>query len=284
MARSTEPTRSSSTHVETDGFGPIEVAADRHCGAQSECSRQNFHIGRDRMPLSIHALGIVRPAAAEANGTLELLGGELGSKKPAHQNDHVDISPSSNDSFPTAMHIAAALRIAHDLVPALSELHHTPRATQKAFAKIVKLGRACTQNATPLTLGQQSSDYAVQLERGTKRLELALTELIPPKKEPGYSIMSVLAHGMIHSIQRLAASARTYTGHYMNNTPRELIERSLIKVTALAPKIGCDNAAKMTKSTHARGITLKETAVPHGFLARAYFDRLVPPAKMKLAS
>ena len=162
MARSTRRPRAKSTRTETDSFGPIEVAADRYWGAQTERSRQNFRIGKDRMPIAIvHALGIVKLAAAETNRDLglldkrragaiiraareviegklddhfplvvwqtgsgtqtnmnlnevianranELLGGELGAKKPVHPNDHVNMSQSSNDSFPTAMHIAAA--------------------------------------------------------------------------------------------------------------------------------------------------------------------------------
>ena len=88
---------------------------------------------------------------------------------------------------------------------------------------------------------------------------------------------------MMHSIQRLVASVRSFAEHRMNGTPRELMERSLIMVTALAPKIGCGNAAKMAKSMHARGAVLKETAVPQGFLSRAYFDRQVRPAWTKHA-
>src|SRR5712691_9807538 len=161
MAPSTTGSRSNSTRIETDSFGPIEVPADRYWGAQSERSRQNFRIGHDRMPIEIiHALGIVKLASAQTNRELglldarraraitraareviegglddhfplvvwqtgsgtqtnmnlnevianranEMLGGELGAKKPVHPNDHVNMSQSSNDSFPTAMHIAA---------------------------------------------------------------------------------------------------------------------------------------------------------------------------------
>src|SRR5579872_5558174 len=164
MARSTRSSASRRTRTETDSFGPIEVAADRYWGAQTERSRRNFRIGNDRMPLAIvRALAIVKLASAETNRELglidrrrsgaigraarevidgkldehfplvvwqtgsgtqtnmnvnevvanranELLGGELGAKKPVHPNDHVNMSQSSNDSFPTAMHIAAAGR------------------------------------------------------------------------------------------------------------------------------------------------------------------------------
>ena len=166
--------RYKSTRTETDSFGPIEVPADRYWGAQTERSRQNFRIGQDRMPMPIvHALGIVKLAAAETNRELglldarragaiiraarevidgklddhfplvvwqtgsgtqtnmnlnevianranEMLGGKLGAKEPVHPNDHVNMSQSSNDSFPTAMHIAAARRIIADLIPALA--------------------------------------------------------------------------------------------------------------------------------------------------------------------
>src|SRR3981189_3441428 len=108
-----------------------------------------------------------------ANRANEMLGGELGAKKPVHPNDHVNMSQSSNDSFPTAMHIAAASRIVADLIPALSELHRALRKKEKAFAKIVKIGRTHTQDATPLTLGQEFSGYAAQVESGIARLAVA---------------------------------------------------------------------------------------------------------------
>jgi fumarate hydratase class II len=221
------------TRVETDSFGEIEVPADRYWGAQTERSRQNFRIGKDRMPIEIvHALGLVKLAAAETNQELglidqkraraiaraareviegklddhfplvvwqtgsgtqsnmnlnevianranELLGGELGAKQPVHPNDHVNMSQSSNDSFPTAMHIAAARGIVDNLLPALEELLAALRAKEKAFADIVKIGRTHTQDATPLTLGQEFSGYAAQVESGIARMHLALKELYP---------------------------------------------------------------------------------------------------------
>src|SRR5947207_1306330 len=233
MARSATTSRSSSTRMETDSFGPIPVPADRYWGAQTERSRQNFRIGQDRMPTPIiRALGIVKLAAAETNRELglldqrraraiaraarevidgalddhfplvvwqtgsgtqtnmnlnevianranELLGGELGAKEPVHPNDHVNMSQSSNDSFPTAMHIAAATRITSDLVPALTELHRALRKKEKAFAHIVKIGRTHTQDATPLTLGQEFSGYAAQVESGIARLRVAVRDLYP---------------------------------------------------------------------------------------------------------
>src|ERR671930_1341583 len=186
MARSP---KSDSTRTETDSFGPIEVPSDRYWGAQTQRSKQNFRIGRDRIPIEIvHALGIVKLASAETNRELglldsrragaiaraareviegklddhfplvvwqtgsgtqtnmnlnevianranELLGGKLGAKEPVHPNDHVNMSQSSNDSFPTAMHIAAASRINSDLVPALSELLGALRKKEKEFSR-----------------------------------------------------------------------------------------------------------------------------------------------------
>src|SRR5216684_1241293 len=233
MDRSAAPSRSNSTRSETDSFGPIEVPADRYWGAQTERSRRNFRIGQDRMPMPIvHALGIVKLAAAETNRELalldqrraraiaraarevidgklddhfplvvwqtgsgtqtnmnlnevianrasELLGGERGAKKPVHPNDHVNMSQSSNDSFPTAMHITAALAIGGDLVPALGELLRALRQKEKEFARIVKIGRTHTQDATPLTLGQEFSGYAAQVESGIARLRVAMKDLLP---------------------------------------------------------------------------------------------------------
>jgi len=114
-----------------------------------------------------------------ANRANELLGGQLGAKQPVHPNDHVNMSQSSNDAFPTAMHIAAAMRITADLIPALNELHRALRKKEKAFAHIVKIGRTHTQDATPLTLGQEFSGYAAQVESGVRRLKVALDDLYP---------------------------------------------------------------------------------------------------------
>src|SRR5690349_5400114 len=194
---------------ETDSFGPIEVPADRYWGAQTQRSLENFRIGTERIPLPvIHALALIKRAAAEVNHKLdlldtrrtraivkaaqevidgafddhfplvvwqtgsgtqtnmnvnevianranELLGGKLGAKAPVHPNDHVNMSQSSNDCFPTAMHIAAAEEIARLLDPALAYLQDALQRKSKEFAKIVKIGRTHTQDATPLTLGQE---------------------------------------------------------------------------------------------------------------------------------
>ena len=466
--RSARATTSSPTRTETDSFGPIDVAADRYWGAQTERSRRNFRIGHDRMPMPIiYALAMVKLASAETNRELglidrrragaiiraarevidgklddhfplvvwqtgsgtqtnmnlnevianranELLGGERGAKQPVHPNDHVNMSQSSNDSFPTAMHIAAATRITADLIPALDELHRALRKKEKAFARIVKIGRTHTQDATPLTLGQEFSGYAAMVASGIARLRVAVKDLYPlaqggtavgtglnskpkfartfakhvakmtrlpftsaankfealasndayvfahgainsvatglfkiandirllgsgprsglgelilPENEPGSSIMPgkvnptqceamtmvccqvfgnhaaitaggsqghfelnvykpLLAYCMMHSIQLLTDVSRSFTEHCVDGIRadekriRELMERSLMLVTALAPKIGYDNAAKVAKSAHARGTTLKEEALRFGFVSAAEFDRLVQPLKM----
>ncbi len=210
--------------VETDSFGPIEVAADHYWGAQTQRSLKNFRIGGQTMPLPlIHAYGILKKAAAQVNmkfgildakiadaivkaadevvegkmdsefplvvwqtgsGTqtnmnvnevisnraIELLGGEKGSKKPVHPNDHVNMGQSSNDSFPTAMHIAAAMEIQNFLIPALSHFHAALAKKSEEFSSIVKIGRTHLQDAVPMTLGQEFSGYAQQIEDNIMRL------------------------------------------------------------------------------------------------------------------
>ena len=114
--------------------------------------------------------------AARAN---EMLGGKPGAKSPVHPNDHVNMSQSSNDSFPTAMHIAAAQEIVHHLLPALAHLQAALEKKSKEFARIVKIGRTHTQDATPLTLGQEFSGYAAQVKHGRARVQTSLKELYP---------------------------------------------------------------------------------------------------------
>src|SRR4051794_12526549 len=221
------------TRTETDTFGPIEVSAEKYWGAQTQRSLQNFRIGEERMPLPlIHALGLVKRAAAEVNQSLglldakraraivhaaqevidgklddhfplvvwqtgsgtqtnmnlnevianranEMLGGKRGEKSPIHPNDHVNMSQSSNDVFPTAMHIAAATEIAQRLAPALAHLLAALNEKSRTFARIVKIGRTHTQDATPLTLGQEFSGYAEQVKLGGARMRLALKQLYP---------------------------------------------------------------------------------------------------------
>ena len=216
------------TRTETDTFGPIEVAADRYWGAQSQRSLGNFKIGWEKQPKSIiRALGVVKRAAAEANmalgrldpkigaaivaaaqevidgklddhfplvvwqtgsGTqsnmnanevisnraIEMMGGEMGSKKPVHPNDHVNMSQSSNDTYPTAMHIACAEEVARHLMPALEHLHAALKVKVHAFEHIIKIGRTHTQDATPLTLGQEFSGYSQQVANGVRRIKETL--------------------------------------------------------------------------------------------------------------
>src|SRR5690242_17103638 len=114
-----------------------------------------------------------------ANRANEMLGGQRGAKAPVHPNDHVNMSQSSNDCFPTAMHIAAAQEIAQRLLPALVHLYAALQDKTKAFARIVKIGRTHTQDATPLTLGQEFSGYASQVKLGRARVQAALKDLYP---------------------------------------------------------------------------------------------------------
>ncbi len=349
-----------------------------------------------------------------SNRAIEMLGGEMGSKKPVHPNDHVNMSQSSNDTFPTAMHIAAAEEIAHRLIPALAHLHRALQKKERMFANIVKIGRTHTQDATPLTLGQEFSGYAAQVKSGIARLQAGLKELYPlaqggtavgtglnakprfarmfarrvaqitklpfvtapnkfealasndayvsvhgainstatglfkiandirllgsgprsglgelilPENEPGSSIMPgkvnptqteamtmvccrifgnhttitvagsqghfelnvykpVMAQAMLQSIRLMSDAARSFTDHCVagiradEKRIRELTERSLMLVTALAPRIGYDNAAKIAKTAHAKGTTLREEAVGGGFVSAKEFDLLVRPEKM----
>jgi fumarate hydratase class II len=349
--------------------------------------------------------------AARAN---MMLGGKPGDKAPVHPNDHVNMSQSSNDSFPTAMHIAAAEEIAHRLIPALTHLLKALDQKAKEFVRIVKIGRTHTQDATPLTLGQEFSGYAAQVKAGIAHCRLALKEVYPlaqggtavgtglnakpqfarrvakkiaaltgipfvtapnkfealashaalvfahgalnsvatglfkiandirllgsgprsglgelilPENEPGSSIMPgkvnptqteamtmvccqvfgnettitvaasqghfelnvykpVIAYAMLQSIGLIADAAQSFTDNCVigirANEARihELLERSLMLVTALAPKIGYERAAKIAKAAHANGTTLREEAIRLGYVSAAEFDRVVRPEKM----
>ena len=113
-----------------------------------------------------------------SNRAIELMGGEMGSKKPVHPNDHVNMSQSSNDTYPTAMHIACAEQIVHDLLPALRKLHGALQAKADSWKDIIKIGRTHTQDATPVTLGQEFSGYATQIANGIKRIEQTLPMLM----------------------------------------------------------------------------------------------------------
>ena len=113
-----------------------------------------------------------------SNRAIEILGGKVGSKAPVHPNDHVNMSQSSNDTFPTAMHIACAEQVVHKLIPALQQLQNALNDKAQAWKHIIKIGRTHTQDATPVTLGQEFSGYAKQLENGIKRIEMTLPMLM----------------------------------------------------------------------------------------------------------
>jgi fumarate hydratase class II len=113
-----------------------------------------------------------------ANRAIEMMGGEIGSKSPVHPNDHVNMGQSSNDTFPTAMHIAAGEQVHHELIPALQHLHSALDKKAKDFADIVKIGRTHMQDATPLTLGQEFSGYAKQIEYGIDRVKATLPRIM----------------------------------------------------------------------------------------------------------
>ncbi len=349
-----------------------------------------------------------------ANRAIEILGGTLGSKTPCHPNDQVNMSQSSNDTFPTAMHIAASEEIDHRLIPALQKLRNALNDKEQAFARIIKIGRTHTQDATPLTLGQEFSGYTRQVENGIERVEQSMPKLMElaqggtavgtglnapvgfaeafadkiaaltrmkftsapnkfealaahdamvfahgavntvaaslfkiandirllasgprsglgelslPENEPGSSIMPgkvnptqvealtqvciqifgnnaaitfagsqghfelnvynpVMAHNFLQSVRLLADAAASFTdrcvvGIEANESHiRELMERSLMLVTALAPKIGYDKAAEIAKAAHKNGTTLKQEAVKLGYVTAEEFDRVVRPQDM----
>ncbi len=113
-----------------------------------------------------------------SNRAIEMMGGEKGSKKPIHPNDHVNMSQSSNDTFPTAMHIACAEEIHHRLIPALQKLRNALNDKAQAWKDIIKIGRTHTQDATPVTLGQEFSGYTQQIEMGIRRIEMTMPDLM----------------------------------------------------------------------------------------------------------
>ncbi|HEU0070558.1 MAG TPA: class II fumarate hydratase [Alphaproteobacteria bacterium] len=458
----------SKTRTESDSFGPIEVPADRYWGAQTQRSLQNFRIGGETMPRAlIHALGLQKQAAAEANMTLgvldsrigkaivdaagevaagkwddefplvvwqtgsgtqtnmnanevianranETLGAPLGSKTPVHPNDHVNYGQSSNDSFPTAMHIAAARLATGELIPALQHLQKALSKKAVEFADLVKIGRTHLQDATPVTLGQEFGAYAQQTKNGIARVEAALPRVLQlaqggtavgtglnaapgfdiafaaalarltglafvpapdkfealashdalvelsgalntlavsfnkiandirlmasgprsgfgeihlPENEPGSSIMPgkvnptqaeamtmvaaqvmgnhvtisiggaqghlelnvfkpVIAYNVLQSIKLLGDAAASFTDNCVvgitANPARltQLMEQSLMLVTALNTHIGYDAAAKIAKLAFAENLSLKEAALKSGLVGAADFDRWVVPADM----
>lgn len=349
-----------------------------------------------------------------ANRAIEILGGEMGSKDPVHPNDHCNKSQSSNDAFPTAMHIAAMEEIHHRLMPALERLRDALAGKATAWTDIIKIGRTHLQDATPLTLGQEFSGYMTMVQNGMARIQEAtsrlrylaqggtavgtglnsktqfaakfaeqaskisglsfetapnkfealaahdaiveisgdlntlasslfkiandirllgsgprsgLGELILPANEPGSSIMPgkvnptqceamtmlctqvmgnhttitiagsqghmelnvfkpVMIYNLLQSIRLLADGCRSFADNCVvgiePNADRiaEHMNRSLMLVTALAPKIGYDNAAKVAKTAHENGTTLREEAVALGFVTAEEFDAIVRPEDM----
>ena len=349
-----------------------------------------------------------------SNRAIEILGGEMGSKSPVHPNDHCNQSQSSNDTFPTAMHIAAAEEISLKLLPAIKYLQDHIQKKVDMWQDIIKIGRTHLQDATPLTLGQEFSGYVKQICYGVERIEQSLPRLLSlaqggtavgtglnakpefaeafaeevkgftglpfetaenkfealaahdgfvemsgmlntvaaglfkiandirllgsgprsglgelslPENEPGSSIMPgkvnptqceamtmvcsqvmgnhttitfagsqghlelnvfkpVLAYNLIQSIKLLTDACTSFADNCISGIEpnREnitsLMERSLMLVTALAPKIGYDNATTVAKTAHKNGTTLKEEAIALGFVTEKEFDQIVRPEEM----
>jgi fumarate hydratase class II len=395
--------------LDPDKAQAIEQAADEVLSGQ--------HDGE--FPLSVWQTGSGTQSNMNVNEVLanrasEILGGPRGTDRLVHPNDDVNSSQSSNDVFPTAMHIAAAIALGGRLLPALSALQSTLARKAEAFADIVKIGRTHLQDATPLTLGQEFSGYVAQLDAAQRALAASLSELyelaiggtavgtglnapagfgervaaelaalthlpfaaagnrfaalaahdalvrshgqlkalaaalskvandvrwlasgpragigelILPENEPGSSIMPgkvnptqseallmvcaqvmgndvaigiggaggnfelnvykpLIAHAWLQSARLLADAMRTFDVHCAAGMEpdrariAELVQRSLMLVTALAPHIGYDRAAEIAKKAHREGTTLKEAALALGYVSAEDFDRWVDPGKM----
>ncbi|MCI4643409.1 MAG: class II fumarate hydratase [Hyphomonadaceae bacterium] len=390
--------------------------ADAIVTAASEVAEGKLN---DHFPLSVWQTGSgtqsnMNSNEVISNRAIEILGGEIGSKSPVHPNDHVNRSQSSNDTFPTAMHIAAAEEFHHSLLPALQKLRNALNDKAAEFKDIIKIGRTHTQDATPLTLGQEFSGYVAQMDLGLKRVEEGLQYLYPlaqggtavgtglnakpgfaekfaeevaaytklpfvtapnkfealashdafvsahgalntvaaslfkiandirflgsgprsglgelslPENEPGSSIMPgkvnptqceamtmvcaqvmgnnttmtvagsqghfelnvykpVMAYNMLQSVRILSDAAHAFTDKcvvgIVANTDRiaDLMSRSLMLVTALAPTIGYDKATEIAKTAHKEGTTLKEAALKLGYVDEATYDAVVRPEDM----
>ncbi|HEX8366205.1 MAG TPA: class II fumarate hydratase [Allosphingosinicella sp.] len=373
----------------------------------------------DQFPLVIWQTGSGTQSNMNANEVIagranEILTGKRGGKSPVHPNDHVNMGQSSNDSFPTALHVAAARAVHQRLMPALQTLHRRLAAQADAWDHIVKIGRTHLQDATPLTLGQEFSGYAAQIEMGMARVQAVLPRLhllaqggtavgtglnapkgfaaaiaselarltrIPfetapnkfealashdtlvelsgalnvlavslskiandirllgsgprcglgelklPENEPGSSIMPgkvnptqaemltmvaaqvmgnhvavtvgglqghlelnvfkpLIGANVLRSIDLLATGMESFTARALDGIEpderriADLMSRSLMLVTALAPEIGYDNAAKIAKHAHEQGLTLKEAGLALGLVDEATFDRVVRPEQM----
>jgi fumarate hydratase, class II len=172
---------------EFDSLGDVQVPANRYWGAQTQRSLEHFNIGNDRMPKEVyHAYGYVKKAAALVNtraGRLpawkgQLVGGTLGSQKPIHPNDHVNMGQSSNDTFPTAMHIAAYMMATQKTIPALKRLREALDEKSKQWADVVKIGRTHLEDAVPLTVGQEWSGYVGALDDAIAEVEHATDGLL----------------------------------------------------------------------------------------------------------
>ena len=373
----------------------------------------------DHFPLSVWQTGSGTQSNMNANEVIsnraiEMMGGEMGSKSPVHPNDHCNMSQSSNDTYPTAMHIACASEILDALLPALTSLAKKFKKKSDEWAKVIKIGRTHTQDATPLTLGQEFSGYAQQINNGIDRIkdtlpklmELAqggtavgtglnapkdfgvkiaqsiskltgkkftsapnkfealsahdamlmahgaintvaaslfkiandirflgsgpragLGELALPENEPGSSIMPgkvnptqcesltqvclhifgnntaisiagsqghfqlnvfnpMMAFNFIQSVKLMTDAAISFEKNCLDGLVARHeniklnLERSLMLVTALAPKIGYDKAAELAKLAHKNNTTLKEEALKSGYVNEVEFDSLVDPKKM----
>jgi fumarate hydratase, class II len=394
---------------------------DRKVGEAIVKAAQEVMEGKldDHFPLVVWQTGSGTQSNVNANEVIsnraiEMLSGEKGSKKPVHPNDHVNMSQSSNDTYPTAMHIACAEEIVHRLIPALQKLRNALNDKSQAWKDIVKIGRTHTQDATPLTLGQEFSGYTQQVENGIKRIEQTLPslmelaqggtavgtglnapkgfaemiaeriaaitqlpfktapnkfealaahdamvfshgaintlagslfkiandirllgsgprsglgELALPENEPGSSIMPgkvnptqcealtqvciqifgnnasitfagsqghfelnvynpVMAYNFLQSVRLMADATVSFTDNCVvgiearTDNIKAGLERSLMLVTALAPKIGYDAAAKIAKTAHKNGTTLRQEAVGGGYVTEKEFDEIVDPRKM----
>jgi len=154
-----------------------------------------------------------------SNRAIEMLGGEMGSKKPVHPNDHVNMSQSSNDTYPTAMHIACAEQLVHHLLPALRHLHAALHAKATAWAHIIKIGRTHTQDATPLTLGQEFSGYARQVANGIERIELSLPKLM--ELAQGGTAVGTGLNAPVGFAEQVAAQIAAITGLPFTTAPNK---------------------------------------------------------------
>ena len=154
-----------------------------------------------------------------SNRAIEIMGGEMGSKKPVHPNDHVNMSQSSNDTFPTAMHVAGAEEIVNRLLPALKKLHAALDDKAKAWDHIIKIGRTHTQDATPLTLGQEFSGYAQQVKYGIERIEMTLPGLM--ELAQGGTAVGTGLNAPIGFAEKVAAEIASITGLAFTTAPNK---------------------------------------------------------------